>query len=151
MDIEQMLKRYVEIQAQEKALREEKTRLQEQLADHLRQLGKETWVTQAADQALKVRRRASTRIEYDEVKLHDRLGDRYRRILAPDLRKLKQHMEEAAPLLEPLMERVGAPSPDRIREAMNAGVVTKEEFAGAFTKSTREIVSVSRTTGFSEG
>jgi uncharacterized membrane protein YgcG len=44
--------------------------------------------------------------------------------------------------LAPLLERIGTPSAEKVRAAVEQGAVRKEEFAGAFTKSVRRIVAV---------
>jgi hypothetical protein len=82
--------------------------------------------------------------EPGEGKLRQRLGDRYRRILAPDMKKIRQNLSRVAELLDPLLETVGSPVPERVKLAIDNGTVRKEEFAGAFKKTTRRIVSVGR-------
>lgn len=143
-DINAVLTLYLALQEQERTLREEKGRLQEQIAAHMQAANQTVWLPNVDGQRLKVRCHRSTTVEYDEPILKERLGERYNLILAPDLRKIRQNMETVAETLEPIMALVGSPSPDRVRSAIEKGLVTAGEFAGAFSKTTRDLVSVAR-------
>ena len=138
------LRRYLAIQAEEQKLRDEKTRLQETLGRHLTERRLACWYPDIDGQRLKVRYSAHTVVEYNEAVLRERLGERYASILAPDIRKIRRCLPEIAPLLTPVMDKVGAPAADRVRAAVEQGLVRKEEFAGAFQKTTRRLVAVSR-------
>jgi hypothetical protein len=144
VEIENVLSRYIEIQTQEQALKEEKTLLQERIAAHLEKTGQEVWFPVVGGWKLKVRCRKRVTVEYDEEKLRERLGSRYTAILAPDPRKIRQHLPELIPTLTPLLPLIGSPSPDRVREAVQEGVVKTEEFSGAFRKTIRRFVAVGR-------
>jgi len=144
VEIEEVLIRYTEIQAQEQALKEEKNLLQERIAAHMEKTGQEVWFPVVAGWRLKVRCRKSVAVEYDEEKLRERLGSRYTAILAPDPRKIRQHLSELIPTLTPLLPLIGSPSPERVREAVRDGVVKTEEFSGAFRKTIRRFVAVGR-------
>ena len=143
-EMDGVLKRYMDIQRQEQELKDEKARLQAQLADHLERGNLQAWYPEVGGQKLKVRLSTVTVIEYDEPVLRERLGARYASLLAPDLRRIRQHLPELEPLLVPALDRIGSPHPDKVRAAIGQGVVSREDFAGAFQKRTRRIVSVAR-------
>jgi len=82
------------------------------------------------------------KVEYDEDMLRSRLGDRYESILEPDLRKLKAALPSLGKEMEPLLDQIGSPSPDKVKKAVDSGLVDSSEFKGAFVKSTKEYVSV---------
>jgi len=146
-EIETTLARYLEIQTEERQLRDEKRELQEALMAHLASLEGDYWNPSLAGQPLIVHFTRSVEVEYDEELLRDRLGDRYTRILRPDLKKLKANLEKVESCLEPVLDIVGSPHPDRVRAAVLSGVLTKEEFAGAFRKTEKRRVAVRRDTG----
>ncbi|MBN1673776.1 MAG: hypothetical protein JXR37_22200 [Kiritimatiellae bacterium] len=143
-ELEAVLARYVEIQQEAQRLQDEKTRLREQLAEHMERSGCEFWQPLVRGLPLRVRLRKTVEIEYDEQRLHDVLGERYRLILAPDLRKLRRNLGRVAAQLEPVLDLVGSPAPDRVRAAIKQGRVHADEFAGAFKKTTKRSVAVLR-------
>ena len=144
MEIEKVLSRYVEIQAQEQALNEEKTLLQDHIEAYMDRTGQSLWFPVVEGLRLKVRCRKTLVVEYDEEALRKRLGARYAAILAPDLKKIRQHLPDLLSTLEPLLPMIGSPTPDRVRDAIQKGVVKTEEFSGAFRKTTRRFVAVGR-------
>ena len=142
--VESVLRRYLALQKQEQQIKEEKAGLQVVLANHMKEIERDTWYPDVDGQKLKVRCRESVSIEYNEELLRQRLADRYPAILKPDLKKMRRCLDDIEPLLIPVLNRVGSPSPDKIREAVDSGVVQKEEFADAFERTTRHNVSVAR-------
>ena len=145
VEIEKALRRYLEIQAEEQRLKEEKNDLRERIGEHMAGLEMKYWYPKIDGQALKVRYRETMAIEYNESLLHDRLGDRYATILAPDLRKIRLHLDELESLFTPVLSLIGSPSPEKVRVAIENGIVNKESFAGAFKKTVKRFVAVGRT------
>ena len=143
-DLAATLKRYLELQQEEQRLREEKGVLQEKLANYMAGQRLTYWYPDLEGLPLKVRCTAITMVEYDEPALKARLGARFAAILAPDLRKIRRHLPQLEATLAPVMDLIGAPAADRVRVAIEQGLVAKEEFAGAFTKTTRRLVAVAR-------
>jgi len=139
-----ILTRYLEIQHQEQKLKEEKAGLQERLAQYLEHVGATAWYPAVHGQKLKVRASSLVSVEYDEQVLRERLGNRYTEILAPDLRKIRHCLADLTPVLAPVLDRVGSPDPDKVRAAVERGTVSTADFAGAFQKHTRRVVSVAR-------
>lgn len=144
VEIEKALRRYLEIQAEEQRLKEEKNDLRERIGEHMAGLEMKYWYPKIDGQALKVRYRETTAIEYNESLLHDRLGDRYPAILAPDLRKIRLHLEKLESLFTPVLSLIGSPSPEKVRVAIENGTVNKESFAGAFKKTVKRFVAVGK-------
>jgi len=145
VEIEKALRRYLEIQAEEQKLKQEKNDLREKIGEHMADLQMKYWYPEIDGQALKVRYNETTAIEYNESLLHDRLGDRYPTILAPDLRKIRANLDKLESLFTPVLSLVGSPSPDRVRVAIENGIVNKESFTGAFKKTVKHFVGVSKT------
>ena len=146
-EIQALLTRYLSIQQQEQTLKEEKSALQERLAQHMERLGCNMWFPEVAGQKLKVRHQKDTVVEYDEEALRTRLGERYAAILEPDWRKIRHNLPALAPALAPHMPMIGSPSANKVREAVQSGIVKAEEFTGAFEKKTRHLIAVSRVRG----
>ena len=143
-ELAQVLRRYLQIQAEENKLKEEKAALQQKLADHMAGGRLQYWSPEVDGQPLKVRCQESAVFEYDEPVLRERLGARFASILAPDIKKIRRHLADLAPVLAPALDTIGSPSPDRVRAAVEQGIVKKEEFAGAFEKTIRRTVAVTR-------
>ena len=143
-DMEKTLRRYMEIQHEEQELKDEKTDLQKKIGEYMAGLEMNYWYPEIDGQALKVRYRETSIIEYDESRLRSRLGDRYAAILAPDLRKIRVHLDQLESLFSPILNLVGTPAPEKVRVAIETGVVNKDEFTGAFKKSVRRYVAVGK-------
>jgi len=145
VEIEKALRRYLEIQAEEQKLKQEKNDLREKIGEHMADLQMKYWYPEIDGQALKVRYNETTTIEYNETLLHDRLGDRYLSILAPDQRKIRANLDKLESLFTPVLSLVGSPSPDKVRVAIENGIVNKESFTGAFKKTVKRFVAVGKT------
>jgi hypothetical protein len=138
------LRRYLEIQAEEQLLKKEKTELREMIGVHTAGLAMKYWYPKIDGQPLKVRYHESTTIEYNESLLRDRLGDRYLAILAPDLRKIRANLDKLESLFTPVLSLIGTPSPEKVRVAIENGIVNKESFSGAFKKTVKRFVAVGK-------
>lgn len=143
-EIAGVLRRYLALQAQENALKEEKAALQEKLAGYMNKLGQRLWTPELDGQQVKVRCSESVVVEYDELILRGRLGERYKAILEPDMKKIKRNLAELGRVLEPLLDIVGSPSPAKVRAAIEQKIVQPNEFAGAFTKSVKRLIGVGK-------
>jgi ElaB/YqjD/DUF883 family membrane-anchored ribosome-binding protein len=142
-EIQEVLKEYTALQQEEQTLKERKHALQEKLKSHLRSGEKNIWYPEVDGVRLKVSCRSTSNVEYDEETLRARLGERYSSLLDPDIKKLRAELPNLGNELEPLLDRIGSPSPDKVKAAVENGTVSAEEFKGAFTKTTKEYISVS--------
>ncbi len=143
-EITVVLNRYLEIQAEEKRLQEEKKRLQTTLAIHLGQIGLESWNPEFEGKKVMVRISRRDSIQYDEDLLRSRLGPRFPAILAPDQKKVERNEQKVNQLLAPIIEIVGSVSREKVRNAIGQGIVRPEEFDGAFSKKKWTVTSVTR-------
>ena len=143
-EIERVLQRYLEIQRQDQALQQEKNELQQALARYLERAPDGMWFPTVAGTPVKVRYTREMVIEYNEPVLRQRLGERYVHVVKPDVRKIRSHLAELEPLLAPALAEIGSPDRERVRAAVEQGLVRTEEFAGAFRKQTRARVAVMR-------
>lgn len=141
-EIEQTLQDYLAIQQEERDLRERKTALQQKLKDHLAGYQFLVWKTHAGEAPVKVRYSRKTQVQYDEDLLRRRLGVRYRQILSPDPKKLKRLTTEQQTLLDPVMDMIGTPDAERVKAAIQQGVMKPEEFKDAFSKQDKVSVAV---------
>ena len=137
-----LLNHYLDVQKREQQLREEKSALQNKLAAFMSQHQLGLWFPEMEGQRLKVRYRETVRIEYDEPRLRERLGDRFKLILEPDIKKIRECLPDLMPLLNTVIEKVGAPSPNKVREAIEKGLIQKDEFSGTFKKNVTHLVAV---------
>ena len=143
-DIAKVLTRYLEIQQQDQELQAEKVRLQEALANYLAKQGDGTWFPVVAGTTLKVRYLRESVVEYDEEQLRTRLGDRFVHVLRPDPKKVRGHLAELEASLQPFLATIGSPDRDKVRAAIEQGLVRADEFAGAFRKSVKTRVAVAK-------
>jgi hypothetical protein len=144
--VQEALKRYVEIQEEAAKLETEKKKWRDVLVAHMQQTGQSMWTPTLDNKQLTVRYYPKTTVKYDEVLLQQRLGDKYSQILEPDLAKIKAHLAEVTPLLQPLLNQVGTPSREKVKSAVESGAVERNAFDGAFTKVDSSVFSVGRTT-----
>jgi hypothetical protein len=138
------LRRYLELQDQERRIREEKHRIQQQLITHLGSPKSPwtAWTTAVDGHGIQVCCRRDEVYTYNDVVLRERLGARYGTILAPDPRKIRRNLDLVAPLLSTVMNDVGSPDPQRIRHALKQGLLARDDFAGAYRRSVRHRVTV---------
>ena len=141
-EIEEALKEYTQLQQEEQTLKERKHALQEKLKAHLRSDDKNIWYPEVRGMRLKVSYRSTSNVEYDEETLRARLGDRYRSLLDPDIKKLRAELPNLGNELTPLLDRIGSPSPEKVKAAAESGTVSADEFKGAFVKTVKEYISV---------
>ncbi len=141
-EIEGILKEYTKLQQEEQALKARKQALQETLKTHLRGKEQNVWYPETGGMRLKVSYRSVPQVEYDETTLRARLGDRYPALLEPDLRKLRAALPNLEKELEPLLNLIGSPSPEKVKKAIENGMVSAEEFKDAFSKTVKEYISV---------
>ncbi len=147
----QILKQYSALQREERELRERKGELQKQLAAHMESLGASVWMPSVEGRHYKVRYRKSVRVTYDESLLRERLGDRYPALLAPDLKKLRNHLDAVEPYLRDVLDLVGSPTPDKVKAAIQSGQVALDDFKDAFSKSEAVHVAVSQADAAPDG
>ncbi len=141
-ETEETLKEYTKLQQEEQKLKVRKQALQEKLKTHLRSDEKTTWYPDVGGVRLKVSYRSVSQIEYNEEILCMRLGDRYPALLEPDLRKLRAELPNLGKEPEPLLSRIGSPSPEKVKEAVEKGIICANEFKGAFSKTVKEYISI---------
>ncbi len=146
-EIEQALRRYVEIQVESVALQDEKYRLRELISTYMEGKDASSISPEVDGQRLFVRNTTRTVVNYDEALLKERLGDDYKLILWPDPTKIKKNLPLVAPLLMPIVEEIGSPSQETVKAAIASGKVPKEVFDGAFEKRRSQSFSVSRDRG----
>ncbi len=142
-EIEVVLRRYMEIQQEERRIQEEKRSLQLALFEHLKNAPGREWYVTVADRRVKVTHDQWTRVTYDEKALAARLGDRYLEILAVDPKKLREHECLVEPYLRPVLLQIGSPDRDKIRKGIETGLFSSEDFKGAFVKTVKPFIAVS--------
>ncbi|MDT8390755.1 MAG: hypothetical protein RRC34_09645 [Lentisphaeria bacterium] len=142
-EAEAILRDYTRLQRQEKEIREEKLRLRQRLDVHLpHQAGHETIWSELDGDRVKISRVVKTRVDYDEELLKKRLGGAYREILSPDLSRIRRKMRDIRSVFTPVLDIIGAPDPSRVREALNRGIVSPKDFAGAYDKKDEVSIAV---------
>jgi len=142
-ELQDILRRYLVLQQEEQRLREEKKALQARLGRFMASEGLSICSPEVDGRLLKVRYQSGTRIEYDEPLLRRRLGPRYRDILAPDWRKVRARLADLDQALQPHLDLIGSPHPDRVRVAIEQKLVTVSDFEGAFRKIAQDRLAVS--------
>ncbi len=112
------IKQYLELQREERRIKEEKALLQRKLLAMCKAAQVRRWEVRVDNQDLVVRHRVSRSVDCDVEALRERLGERYGLICSPNA---------AA-----------------IRRAVEAGQVTREELRGLVRSKDRDFVTVGR-------
>ncbi|MDX9723357.1 MAG: hypothetical protein RBU37_21595 [Myxococcota bacterium] len=141
-ELQTTLTRYVALREQAQQLEEERKQLSKALGAHMKQLGLDSLELTVGEQNYVVRRSLTTRIRYDTSILQQRLGPRYLHLLAVDHKKLKSCGDQLREWLGAHLLEVGSPRRQLVKEAVEKGLVKVEEFAGAFRREQRAVVSV---------
>lgn len=141
-EIEETLREYTQLQKREQELTRRKHELQDKLKSCFHNEPQHIWSPEVDGTRLKVSYRSVPQVEYNEDVLRKRLGNRYSALLEPDIRKIRAELPNLEEELKPLLDRIGSPSPEKVKAAVEAGTVSAEEFKGAFTKTLKEYVTV---------
>jgi uncharacterized protein (UPF0335 family) len=132
-DVSQLLAQYHDIIQQLKQLEDEKTSLREEIRELVQRAGCPV-STMIGDTRVNARVVTSVKVDYDEAGLRERLGDRFRSILVVDAKKVRRHLDELQPVLEPYLDTLGSVSQERVAEQITTGRMSSSEFAGLFKK-----------------
>lgn len=139
------IREYLALQKRERKLKWEKKRLQQQLAAHLDGHGSfVSWHTAVDDEDVVVRMEHRERGAWNEQLLKERLGNRYKAVLMPDTRKLRTHAEVVRTMLEPIIEDVGSPNRQAVRQAVQQGLVSRDEIEGTLESKIQVVTWVAR-------
>ncbi len=138
----QAIRRYIEIQREMARLEQEKEDLRHLIVKELEGQVPGSWRPTLDAKPLIVMHGYRTTVKYDEALLKERLGRRYYEILELDGTKIRKNRELVRPYLEAVMDQIGTPQATRVESAIRAGIVTAEEFRGAFKKTTTPFVSI---------
>jgi len=143
-EIAGVLRRYLEIQEEERRLKQEKGMLQSRLKEHLMPTETKQWEPTLNNQDLIVRVRTTETVRCDADELSQRLGPRYRYLLRPDPARIRKYFFKILPHLKPVMELVGSPHPASIRSALKKELINESDLEGLVEITTRRSVSVGR-------
>lgn len=136
------VKRYLEIQKQERRIRKEKRELQRRLAMICKGAKQRLWPVEINGREVVVSYRYSQSVECDEEMLKERLGERYRHICRVVPALVNKHQDAAGPLLAPIADYVCRPHPDAIMKAIADGHVTRAELKDLVTRNKRDHIRV---------
>ncbi len=142
--LQKLIIEYRVIEKKIDSLAQQKQALREKLQTLMTQSGQTYHQTALDEERVIIKIVPRTEIRYDEALLRDRLGDQYRMVLEPDLKKIKSHLPQITPALEPYIEAIGSPSRDRIKDLITTGLLMKEDFKGAFRKIDKSIMFVKK-------
>lgn len=143
-ELDQLLARLDQVDEQIDLLQLDKRQLRDCIAELMRLQGRDRLKVEGLDHTTSLRLTRRTTVKYDEELLRDRLGDRYRSILEPEMKRVRKHLPEIEHLLEPALDLVGAPSRERVERCILDGTVAAADFAGAFDKNTTDVLYVRR-------
>lgn len=139
-----LLARYSEIEQKLAALNEEREQIRTQIKSHLLGTGRHFLVAHQPNESFEIEVKHRVNVTYDEAKLKQRLGERYRLILEPDLKKLRQNLPQLKPALTPYLELIGSPTKERVQEKITSGEMQLDDFRGAFEKTSVDTLYIRR-------
>jgi len=102
------------------------------------------WAPEVDGEKLAITSVNKIKIDYDEALLQERLGEKYRKILAPDLIKIGKNLETLTRLFDPVIEQIGSPTPEKVKWAVESGFIERTVFNGTYDRSTQLSVRVGR-------
>jgi hypothetical protein len=142
--LQELLTRYASVERQLAALNEEREAIRSEIKSIILSTGQDTWRVAHQQENYKVHVARRINVIYDEEKLKQRLAARYPLVLEPDLRKIRQNLDRLRSSFEPHLELIGSPSRERVRESIESGQLTAQNFQGAFEKRCTETLYISR-------
>ena len=142
-NIEALLLKLQACDAELKQLQDQRYQIREELKSCLKQEGQDFCDVKVSGQDFNLRVKRRQVVDYKEDELRQRLGDeRYREILAPDINKIKKQLDKLDGALAAHLDQIGSPSPALVHKAVKKGLMTYKEFAGLFSKETKETLYV---------
>ncbi len=142
--LQALLQEYRQVESEIAAMEEERQSLRERIRELMTAAGKDHLSLTVGDETVFLVLEKRTDITYHEDLLRQRLGDQYAEILEPDPRKLRRVPAEMREALLPFLDQVGSPSRERIRAAIERGVIPQSAFKDAFEKTQRTILYVKK-------
>ena len=123
-------------------LNEKREAVRQQIVNYMNQNGTERESAILGDSVFFVKKRTVSKVNYSEGILRQRLGDRYKAILDIDPKKLKGNSDQVINLIGDTILQVGSVSKEKVKAAINAGVVSVSDFDGAFEKTVKDYLTV---------
>ena len=142
--LQALLQEYRQVESEIAAMEEERQSLRERIRELMTAAGKDHLSLTVGDETLFLVLEKRSDITYHEELLRERLGAQYSEILEPDPRKMRRIPPEMREALLPFLDQVGSPSRERIRAAIERGVIPQSAFEGAFEKTQRTILYVKK-------
>jgi hypothetical protein len=143
--INETVEELLAIQSKIADLNSREIELRNLLREQLMQENRQTAYIQSSQGMIKVQRHAQVKIIYDEPLLLERLGtDSYRQLASVNRNKLRSHWDELPQWLGDHFDTVASLDRKKIKTAVESGAVAGQTFAGAFSKTSHEILTVTR-------
>lgn len=143
-EFRKLVERLHRVETELSVLTGEKDRLRKEILHLMAEGGADAKSVVVEDLCYHVKRTRSTSVKYNEAVLRERLGERFTRILDIDAKKLRRNRGVVLEALGERLAEVGSISKARVKAAIESGGVSSEEFAGAFEKSVRDSLRVSK-------
>lgn len=141
-ELQVILAEYRLIEEQLEYLEQQKRILREKIRGLLESEGRNHYFLVVDNEAVALDLKKHTEVRYNEALLRQRLGPRYVRVLTPDLKKIRQHLQEITPALAPYLDKIGTPSREMIKQLILSGEFSTSEFQGTFEKVQKKILYV---------
>ncbi len=146
-ELQVILAEYRKIEKELEYLEQQKQALREKIRGLLEDSGRTHYFIVVDNEPVVLDLKQHTEVRYNEALLQQRLGPKYGRILSPDLKKIRQHLQEITPALTPYLDKIGSPSRAIIKELILHGEFDKHEFQGAFEKVEKTTLYVKKSPG----
>lgn len=143
-ELHRLLAEYRKMEREMARLEDTKKTLRAAIQRILEEEGKSIFLANVDDEQIILELKPRMEIRYNEDLLRSRLGQDYRRILQPDIAKIRQHLSELGPFLAPHMEMIGSPSRKKIQQLVSSGEIPMDAFRGAFQKINKPVLFVKK-------
>lgn len=144
-DLQSLLERVLTLRQEIGQLEREEQDVREQVGAWMRANGRQLINAQTSAGMLKVRRDERVKITYDEELIRQRLGQAvFLQLLSPDWQKARREATSLPEWLGSHYAAIAALDRHKVKAAVESGQVDAAAFAGAFTRESKEIVSITR-------
>jgi len=139
---EPLVQQIKELEAEISALQAQREELRNQVIAELTAIGKSYAEVKIGKEEYILSKKSVAEISYNEVLLKERLKERFSSILQVDYRKIKKNLHAVRNYLMPIIETIGSVNKDLVKAGIKVGALSKKDFAGAFTKTEKEILFI---------
>lgn len=145
------VERLMELKELEEQIAREQAEIRAEIGQYLEGRSAKSWVGQVHGREIRVTRQERVQVTYDEPLLRQRLGDRFRQVIGLDRKLLTAREDEVLQWLGDRAYEVAHVDRSKVKEALERGDVSSDEFKGAFERKVTYTVALQVNAGSVRG